>query len=183
MWGRTWKVSFRLLPFLLTYLIFRSWFRMREAVPRRLNKASSFSTRFFFSGVAYQESSDRQDRCSARLALPRLQRCERRGRAACSPQTRRRHCGQCKEWKEERLGTARHGPGRYLSSSSVQVDTSDILFVASGAFTALDKIVGRRLDKKQLGFGSRSGEQRVSQDDAESEVRVVSSSSSLHSSC
>lgn len=36
----------------------------------------------------------------------------------------------------------------------VQVDTTDILFVASGAFTALDRIVGKRLDKKMLGLGS-----------------------------
>ncbi|KAK6035351.1 putative ATP-dependent Clp protease, ATP-binding subunit ClpX [Cooperia oncophora] len=36
---------------------------------------------------------------------------------------------------------------------TVQVDTSDILFVASGAFNNLDKIVARRLDKKSLGFG------------------------------
>lgn len=35
----------------------------------------------------------------------------------------------------------------------VQVDTTDILFVASGAFTALDRIVGKRLDKKTLGLG------------------------------
>lgn len=35
----------------------------------------------------------------------------------------------------------------------LQVDTSDILFVASGAFTALERIVGKRLDEKILGFG------------------------------
>lgn len=35
----------------------------------------------------------------------------------------------------------------------VQVDTTDILFVASGAFTALERIVGKRLDKKTLGLG------------------------------
>uniref|UniRef100_A0A158PM21 AAA domain-containing protein n=1 Tax=Angiostrongylus costaricensis TaxID=334426 RepID=A0A158PM21_ANGCS len=52
---------------------------------------------------------------------------------------------------------------------TVQVDTSDILFVASGAFNGLDKIVARRLDKKSLGFGSSSGEMRVSPDDANSE--------------
>ncbi|VDN29514.1 unnamed protein product [Gongylonema pulchrum] len=38
----------------------------------------------------------------------------------------------------------------------VQVDTTDILFVASGAFTALDRIVGKRLDKKMLGLGRLS---------------------------
>ncbi|EFO24787.1 ATP-dependent Clp protease [Loa loa] len=47
----------------------------------------------------------------------------------------------------------------------VQVDTTDILFVASGAFTALDRIVGKRLDKKTLGLGARSGVQRITDDD------------------
>ncbi|CAD6190940.1 unnamed protein product [Caenorhabditis auriculariae] len=49
---------------------------------------------------------------------------------------------------------------------TVQVDTSDILFIASGAFNSLDKIVGRRLDKKSLGFGSSSGSMRVSTEDS-----------------
>lgn len=35
----------------------------------------------------------------------------------------------------------------------VPIDTTDILFIASGAFTGLDKIVGRRLDKRTVGFG------------------------------
>ncbi|VDD95430.1 unnamed protein product [Enterobius vermicularis] len=47
----------------------------------------------------------------------------------------------------------------------LQVDTSDILFVASGAFTALERIVGKRLDEKILGFGARSDGQRITRDD------------------
>lgn len=39
------------------------------------------------------------------------------------------------------------------SQDTVQIDTKDILFVASGAFTALDRIVGKRLDKQLMGFG------------------------------
>lgn len=64
--------------------------------------------------------------------------------------------------------SGRKGVG--AQQDTVQVDTSDILFVASGAFTTLDKIVGRRLDKKSLGFGSSSGEVRVSVDDSNSEA-------------
>lgn len=53
----------------------------------------------------------------------------------------------------------------------LQVDTSDVLFVASGAFTALDRIVGKRLDEKVLGFGTKSGNQRITKDDkAESDI-------------
>lgn len=53
---------------------------------------------------------------------------------------------------------------------TVQVDTSDILFVASGAFTALDRIVGKRLDQKVLGFGAKSGDQRITMDDKQESI-------------
>jgi len=33
------------------------------------------------------------------------------------------------------------------------MDTTDILFIASGAFTGLEKLISRRLDKHMLGFG------------------------------
>jgi len=37
---------------------------------------------------------------------------------------------------------------------SVQVDTTNILFVASGAFSGLDRIISRRYNEKYLGFGA-----------------------------
>ena len=37
-----------------------------------------------------------------------------------------------------------------------QVDTTNILFVASGAYTGLDRIVSRRNNEKYLGFGAGS---------------------------
>uniref|UniRef100_A0A8R1DPX1 AAA+ ATPase domain-containing protein n=1 Tax=Caenorhabditis japonica TaxID=281687 RepID=A0A8R1DPX1_CAEJA len=60
--------------------------------------------------------------------------------------------------------------GMGTQQDQVQVDTSDILFIASGAFSNLDKIVGRRLDKKALGFGTSSGNVRIHTDDSNSEV-------------
>uniref|UniRef100_A0A1I8ABP2 ClpX-type ZB domain-containing protein n=1 Tax=Steinernema glaseri TaxID=37863 RepID=A0A1I8ABP2_9BILA len=53
---------------------------------------------------------------------------------------------------------------------TVQVDTSDILFIASGAFSNLDKIVGKRLDQKALGFGTSSGHERITADDKDQSV-------------
>lgn len=47
---------------------------------------------------------------------------------------------------------------RKIRSDSVQVDTSNILFVASGAFNGLDKIIGRRKKEKYLGFGAPSND-------------------------
>ncbi|XP_027018213.1 caseinolytic mitochondrial matrix peptidase chaperone subunit Xa isoform X1 [Tachysurus fulvidraco] len=45
---------------------------------------------------------------------------------------------------------------RKLRGETVQVDTTNILFVASGAFNGLDRIIGRRKNEKYLGFGAPS---------------------------
>ncbi|KAK1798537.1 hypothetical protein P4O66_006834 [Electrophorus voltai] len=42
---------------------------------------------------------------------------------------------------------------RKLRGETVQVDTTNILFVASGAFNGLDRIISRRKNEKYLGFG------------------------------
>ncbi|XP_075945357.1 ATP-dependent clpX-like chaperone, mitochondrial isoform X2 [Anarhichas minor] len=43
---------------------------------------------------------------------------------------------------------------RKLRGETVQVDTTNILFVASGAFNGLDRIISRRKNEKYLGFGT-----------------------------
>lgn len=48
---------------------------------------------------------------------------------------------------------------RKMRSESIQVDTTNILFVASGAFNGLDKIIGRRKKQKYLGFGLPSNDE------------------------
>jgi len=53
---------------------------------------------------------------------------------------------------------------------TVPIDTTDILFIASGAFTGLDKIVGRRLDQRSVGFGASSLLNSITNDDKEQEV-------------
>uniref|UniRef100_A0A183AIL5 ClpB_D2-small domain-containing protein n=1 Tax=Echinostoma caproni TaxID=27848 RepID=A0A183AIL5_9TREM len=45
---------------------------------------------------------------------------------------------------------------RKLRGETVQVDTTNILFIASGAFNGLDKIVGRRKHRKTVGFADLS---------------------------
>merc|ERR1712226_702904 len=51
---------------------------------------------------------------------------------------------------------------RKTRGETVQVDTTNILFVCYGAFNGLDKIVSRRKNEKYLGFGtsSESGQER-----------------------
>uniref|UniRef100_A0A673HN97 ATP-dependent Clp protease ATP-binding subunit clpX-like, mitochondrial n=1 Tax=Sinocyclocheilus rhinocerous TaxID=307959 RepID=A0A673HN97_9TELE len=56
-------------------------------------------------------------------------------------------------------GTIVHVPeknSRKLRGETVQVDTTNILFVASGAFNGLDRIISRRKNEKYLGFGTPS---------------------------
>ena len=45
---------------------------------------------------------------------------------------------------------------RKTRGETVQVDTTNILFVSSGAFNGLDKIVSRRKNEKYLGMKTRS---------------------------
>jgi len=63
---------------------------------------------------------------------------------------------------------------RKLRGETVQVDTTNILFVASGAFNGLDTIVSRRKNEKFLGFGSvtggKDGRRAASEADVKSQV-------------
>jgi len=47
---------------------------------------------------------------------------------------------------------------RKLRGDTVQVDTTNILFVASGAYNGLDRLISRRKNEKYLGFGVPSKE-------------------------
>ena len=53
--------------------------------------------------------------------------------------------------------SGRKGPGQ---QDTVPMDTTDVLFVASGAFTGLERIVGQRLDKRAVGFGASTAIER-----------------------
>lgn len=47
------------------------------------------------------------------------------------------------------------GSRRLQSQETVQIDTTNILFICSGAFTGLEEIIRRRLGERGLGFGAR----------------------------
>ncbi|KAL1139877.1 hypothetical protein AAG570_006854 [Ranatra chinensis] len=62
------------------------------------------------------------------------------------------------------VNVAERNSPRKLRGETVQVDTTNILFVASGAYNGLDRLVSRRRNEKYLGFGvvsSESGGRRV----------------------
>jgi len=56
-----------------------------------------------------------------------------------------------------------------MEDNTVQMDTTDILFIGSGAFTRIDKIIGQRLQKLQLGFGAAQPTNVITADDKEQE--------------
>ncbi|XP_055901955.1 ATP-dependent Clp protease ATP-binding subunit clpX-like, mitochondrial [Eupeodes corollae] len=43
---------------------------------------------------------------------------------------------------------------RKLRGDTVQIDTTNILFVASGAYNGLDRLISRRINEKYIGFGA-----------------------------
>ncbi|UJR28698.1 hypothetical protein I4U23_009927 [Adineta vaga] len=51
---------------------------------------------------------------------------------------------------------------RKMRGETIQVDTTNILFVASGAYSGLDKIISRRKREKYIGFGSTSSNESPS---------------------
>lgn len=57
------------------------------------------------------------------------------------------------------VNVAERNSPRKLRGETVQVDTTNILFVASGAYNGLDRFVRRRKNEKVLGFGMRGGPQ------------------------
>ncbi|MFZ3481908.1 ATP-dependent Clp protease ATP-binding subunit ClpX [Sphingomonas sp. 3-13AW] len=58
------------------------------------------------------------------------------------------------------------GGRKHPDAATYMVDTSGILFIGSGAFVGLEKIVERRLEETSIGFGARvgTGEERRSGD-------------------
>jgi ATP-dependent Clp protease ATP-binding subunit ClpX len=50
------------------------------------------------------------------------------------------------------------GGRKHPEQQYIQMDTSNILFICGGTFVGIDKIIGKRLGKRTIGFGQESGE-------------------------
>ena len=48
------------------------------------------------------------------------------------------------------------GGRKHPEQQYIQVDTSNILFICGGTFVGLDQIIGKRLGRKMIGFGSEA---------------------------
>ncbi|XP_026711850.1 ATP-dependent Clp protease ATP-binding subunit clpX-like, mitochondrial [Athene cunicularia] len=69
---------------------------------------------------------------------------------------------------------------RKLRGETVQVDTTNILFVASGAFNGLDRIISRRKNEKYLGFGTPSNMGKGRRAAAAADLANISGESDPH---
>jgi ATP-dependent Clp protease ATP-binding subunit ClpX len=49
------------------------------------------------------------------------------------------------------------GGRKHPEQQYIQIDTSNILFICGGTFVGIDKIIGKRLGKRTIGFGQPSG--------------------------
>jgi ATP-dependent Clp protease ATP-binding subunit ClpX len=57
------------------------------------------------------------------------------------------------------------GGRKHPEQQYIQVDTSHILFICGGTFVGLDQIIGKRLGKKMIGFGSEAAGRVETEDD------------------
>jgi ATP-dependent Clp protease ATP-binding subunit ClpX len=64
------------------------------------------------------------------------------------------------------------GGRKHPEQQYTQVNTSNILFICGGAFVGLDETIGRRLGRKQIGFGGETADEKVdrSKDDLLAQV-------------
>src|SRR5687767_5131835 len=49
------------------------------------------------------------------------------------------------------------GGRKHPEQQYIQMDTTNILFICGGTFVGIDKIIGKRLGKRKIGFGQESG--------------------------
>ena len=53
------------------------------------------------------------------------------------------------------------GGRKHPDQKFIEVNTKDILFIAGGAFSGIDKIIGKRLNRQAVGYGASLKEDRV----------------------
>lgn len=56
------------------------------------------------------------------------------------------------------------GGRKHPEQKFIEVDTKDILFVAGGAFSGIDKIISKRLNMQAVGYSASISEDRIDQD-------------------
>lgn len=67
------------------------------------------------------------------------------------------------------------GGRKHPEQQYIQMDTSNILFICGGTFVGIEKIIGKRLGKRTIGFGHESGAALAGEGDLSSLLTQVTS--------